>query len=263
MGLDDAAKVIGIGYGEYYSGRFTQVRFQFKYPNNLGFLRIAMCDPRYKGASIFTAKPGASVDNESSIPRFDVGSPLYFGPVKLYPSFFWQKQTFDDVVSTGDDSITIYGLSLGITAAIGPVMIAAEINSSQNIGLAQGLYSPLAVASQGSISPGLTPTVDSNGSVADTNQLGWWIDLSFKLGPATPHFIYGQMNGDRDAQPGLTSMDWKTYMAGVSVPIALAKGFSIRPELMVYSNGDDNEVGGTRYDLGKETLFGAQFQITF
>jgi len=55
-------------------------------------------------------------------------------------------------------------------------------------------------------------------------------------------------------------------MYGVSVPIDLAKGFRIRPELMFYNNGTlkTNDNGVTpNVDNGKYMIAGVQFQITF
>jgi len=54
-------------------------------------------------------------------------------------------------------------------------------------------------------------------------------------------------------------------MVGLSVPITLAKGFSLRPEFMWYDDGDlkQNGPGGSSTDLGKYSIYGVQFQITF
>ena len=58
-------------------------------------------------------------------------------------------------------------------------------------------------------------------------------------------------------------------MWGISCPIQLAKGFSVRPELMWYDDGDDNTAWSnasatqSKVDSGSYQVFGVQFQITF
>jgi hypothetical protein len=52
-------------------------------------------------------------------------------------------------------------------------------------------------------------------------------------------------------------------MYGVSVPIDLAKGFRIRPELMWYDNGELETDNAPTIDNGKYYILGVQFQITF
>ena len=53
-------------------------------------------------------------------------------------------------------------------------------------------------------------------------------------------------------------------MYGVSVPISIAKGFSIRPEFMYYDFDSSAQVGGVSgVDLGNEWLLGLQFLLAF
>jgi hypothetical protein len=46
------------------------------------------------------------------------------------------------------------------------------------------------------------------------------------------------------------------------MPIQVAKGFSITPEIGVLDDGDD-EVAGVSTDEGKRTYFGAYWMISF
>ena len=48
-------------------------------------------------------------------------------------------------------------------------------------------------------------------------------------------------------------------MCGLSVPIDLAKGFKLRPEIMWYDDGDDAISGQASTDLGKYAIYGVQF----
>jgi len=254
----ETRKVIGIGYGNFYSGRFSQVRFSFKLPNKMGKFEMAFCDPVVSG-SPFAAKAGAASNNDTTFPRVDIGMPLNFANVKLYPSAFYQKQTFDDVAAGSDDEIVTYGLSLGAKTAFGPLGIAAEINYGQNWAYQRALFRPIL-----GVPPNVLPWVSATGQVEDAEHLGYWFDVSFKYGQATPHLIFGayHVECDNSANPN-DDTDIDTMMYGVSIPISLAKGFTLRPEFMVYDDGDDNEVNGVTTDYGKETVAGVRFQIVF
>ena len=74
--------------------------------------------------------------------------------------------------------------------------------------------------------------------------------------------MYGQMKSKNENAAG-RKMEAKSQMWGVSVPIDLAKGFRVRPELMWYDNGDTTTEGSASVDNGKYAIYGVQFQITF
>jgi len=75
--------------------------------------------------------------------------------------------------------------------------------------------------------------------------------------------IYGQQKSKNVLMGTNTSCDAKTQMYGISVPIGLAKGFSIRPEFMWYDDGTFHQDGVSGQDLGHYAIYGVQFQITF
>ena len=234
--------VIGIGFGEFYSGRFPQVRGTFKFSKNAR-LAIALVDPNVTG-SPFTAQATTVSDNDSKMPRIDIGMPLYFGNVKLYPGIFYHEQTYDDVLAGQDDSITSWGASLGAVLAVGPATITGEIQTGENWGNTRALVGGL-------------PAAIAAGKIQDSEALAGWIDVAFKLGPATPHFIYGFNNETLDVG-GVSVQDWTNTMYGVHVVIPVAKTFLIRPELMFYEYE-----AGLGVDAGKQMIAGVQFMIAF
>jgi hypothetical protein len=110
---------------------------------------------------------------------------------------------------------------------------------------------------------GVTPLV-----VSDTEFLGFVADLAWKAHPiATVHFIYGiqQLSND-DRAAAANRWDNTRVAYGISVPIKVAKGFTIRPEFFYYDYGE-NEVGGIvnpdNGDLGSQTVLGVQFRVQF
>ena len=256
-----SVNIIGVGYGDFYSGRFAQVRGTFRF-GKVARLEIALVDPN--GTSIYKDYgPWQTYTTNTKIPRIDIGVPIYLGPVHLYPSFLWQKRTVDNATPVGmDNSIdTIVG-SLGAKAGFGPFGVAAEVNYGQNWGNTMALIGSCRPAQ---ISGAFLNTASNQIENADT--YSFWLDFSYKFGPITPHLMYGQMKTKTKAMnaanTGLVDRDAKTQMFGLSVPISLAKSFSIRPEIMWYDDGDDAISGQASEDLGKYAIYGVQFQITF
>ena len=105
-------KIIGIGFGNIYSGRVYQVRQDFKM-GELGSLGIALVDPH--GSSLaqglyLTNSGGAHpawgyqvtpAGNEETTrpPRIDISAVLKFESVWVYPGFLYNKKTWDDVAA--------------------------------------------------------------------------------------------------------------------------------------------------------------------
>ena len=263
-----SANIIGIGYGEYYSGRFAQIRGTFKF-GKVARLAIALSDPHggqggpwdlYTDPTTGVTEP--TLHTNSKIPLITVGIPIYAGPVSIYPSVLYQHRTVDNAMPNGinNDLDTIVG-SLGAKAGFGPFGVAAELNYGQNWLNSRAL---VGAGSYGNSAVGLAAagrnTVNNTINNADT--YGWWVDLSYKFGPITPHAMVGSMHSKRDNAVG-TEQTATTYMYGVSVPIDLAKGFRIRPELMWYDNGKLETDNAANVDNGKYMILGVQFQITF
>lgn len=243
--------IIGVGYGDFYSGRFPQVRGTFRF-GKAARLEIALVDP-----SGGTFGPWTSSQNNSKIPRVDIGVPIYVGPVKLYPSFLWQKRDVDKATPAGvDDSLTTYIGSLAFKAGFGPVGIAAEGNWGKNWGNTRGLFgnSPSATIA--------SATLLNTGKIHDAETYSGWLDVSFRFGPVTPHLIYGLQKTKNKTAAG-ADRECKTQMYGISIPIDLAKGFRLRPEFMWYDDGDTKTNGAASVDNGKYAIYGVQFQITF
>jgi len=247
--------IIGVGYGDFYSGRFPQVRGTFRF-GKVARLEVALVDPN--GGSF---GPWAAAQNNTKVPRIDIGVPIYAGPVHIYPSFLYQHRTVDNVVPAGtDNDLDTYIGSLGVKAGFGPFGISAEGNYGQNWGNTRGLFGSAAF-NNGAVALS-SATLLNNGKIHDADTYSFWVDLSYKFGPITPHLMYGQMKSKNENAAG-RKMEAKSQMWGVSVPIDLAKGFRVRPELMWYDNGDTTTEGSASVDNGKYAIYGVQFQITF
>jgi hypothetical protein len=255
--------VIGVGYGDYYAGRFAQVRGVFKF-GKVARLEIALVDPNGNmtfgsvypddfGDKVYTAQ-------NTMIPRIDVSVPIYLGPVHLYPGFLWQRRGVD--LKSGyslDDSITTWIGTFGTKVGFGPFAFSGEFNYGENWGNTSGLAGgsrPARIASA---------SLKRGNDINNAETYSWWVDVSYKFGPVTPTLIYGQMKTKNTT--GIIDKDYdteaKSQMYGISVPIDLAKGFRVRPEIMWYDDGDMDISGFGKEDLGKYMIAGVQFQITF
>ncbi|MCD6294451.1 MAG: hypothetical protein J7M20_05885 [Deltaproteobacteria bacterium] len=279
----ESVNIVGVGYGNYYSGRFAQVRGTFKF-GKMGRVAVALVDPNGEARRVQRASLrvqgvlvsqgffhpydqlgdlGTDYQNNSKIPRIDVGVPLYFGPVSIYPSFYYQYRSVDatnPALGRFDNSLDSYAGSLGVKAGFGPFGIAAEGQWGKNWANSRcliGTSGPAAIAAA-QINP-------VSGKVNDADSYAYWVDVSYKLGPVTPHVMFGQMNTNVDFYAGTSQreLDVTSTMWGFSIPIDLAKGFRIRPEVMWYDDGEIQWGGRDVVDLGDYALYGVQFQITF
>jgi len=263
-----SVNIIGVGYGDFYSGRFVQVRGTFKF-GKVARLEIALVDAN--GTLVggdygpWLGREGVDYQTNTKIPRIDIGLPIYAGPVSIYPSFIYQHRTVDRIgaLNSGiDNDVDTFIGSLGAKAGFGPFGIAVEGQYGSNWGNSRGLAG---VSMPALMSEAFLNTATNKVEDADTYSV--WVDLSYKFGPITPHFIYGQMKTKTKAMnataTGVVDQEAKSQMYGFSVPIDLAKGFRLRPEVMWYDEGDLKTDGSASTDLGKYAIYGVQFQITF
>ncbi|MEE9418924.1 MAG: hypothetical protein V3W43_05570 [Desulfatiglandaceae bacterium] len=244
--------IIGLGYGDFYSGRFPQVRGTFRF-GKVARLEIALVDPSGGNAGPWPA----TAQNNSKLPRVDIAVPLHFGPVRLYPGFLVQQKSVDLAPAGVDDSITTYIGTIGAKAGFGPFGIAAEGNWGKNVGNTR-----MGMGNSPSTGTIASATLLNTNQIHDAETFSFWIDASFKFGPATPHLMYGLQESKNQTAAGANT-ECRTQMIGISVPISLAKGFSIRPEFMWYDDGDIKTSGSASVDNGKYSIYGVQFQITF
>ncbi len=249
--------IIGEGYGELYSGRFAQIRGTYHFTNTIR-LAVALVDPNSAALGNYTPYEVIPYQTDTKLPRIDLGLPIYIGPVSIYPSFLYQRRKVDFLTNHPDTDgidkhIDTYIGSLGVLAGFGPFQFSAEGNWGQNWSNTGGGMG---------VSP---PARNSAATIYDrqldnTTTYGWWVDGSYRLGIATPHIVYGQMKSEGDKNP----MRYKSWFWGISIPIQVAKGFSLAPEFMWYDDGDDNrDDGENRVNNGRYAIYGVQFQFRF
>jgi len=271
--------IVGINFGNMNGGtsrdgvrwyhRFTdQVRFELAIydPDNDGAEAIGGFSPQIIGGSI------ATVIEENVLPRIDITMPLFFGNLSIWPSLTYTKQKYDQVAPGKEDTVDIWGISVAGEYVWGPVSFNGELTFGENLG--NGNY----VGAANAVAAGYNPATGAPGwnrmFINDAKVLAWWFDLGWKIGPATIHGIVGNSSVKREddirtANPVTgaamgTNIDQSMWMYGVSIPISIAKGFTIRPEIMGYDYDTDATVSNTtEVDFGKEFCIGVQFQLVF
>ena len=97
--------------------------------------------------------------------------------------------------------------------------------------------------------------------IDDADTYSYWFDLSYRFGIIIPHLVFGEMSTSNQYLG--FDLDSKSRMWGFSVPIDLAKGFRIRPEVMWYDDGELKIENVGNFDNGKYAIYGVQFQVTF
>jgi len=287
-------KIIGIGFGNIYSGRVYQLRGNFDL-GETGSLGVALVDPH--GSSLaqglyFTDTGGAhpywgyqitpAGSEETTMPRIDISAVLKFAGVRLYPGLLYQKITWDDVPAGADDEITTTLYSVGAKTSFGAFGIAAEYNMGQNPGnanlLTDGTYfkygsrpsalAPAALTGLYGTGFDMAAVVDSSGKVSDTDFTGYWVDLSYKFGHNTFHAIYGQQHIENDKVPYLfTGTDLKMKntrtMMSFNVWIPLSKNLIVIPEVNFWDYGDREIEGQADAGLGEATIYGINWLFMF
>ncbi len=251
--------IIGEGYGELYSGRFAQIRGTYHFSNTVR-LAVALVDPNGAALGNYIPYPeeGIEVQTDTKLPRIELGLPIYAGPISIYPSFLYQRRKVD--VLSGppsyagiDNRIDTYIASLGILASLGSFQISAEGNWGQNwsnTGCGIGVSPPARYSAA---------TIYDH-RLDNTTTYAWWADGSYRLGMVTPHIVYGQMKSEGDRNP----MRYKSWFWGISIPIEMARGFTLVPEFMWYDDGNDNRnAWNNRVDNGRYAIYGVQFQFRF
>jgi hypothetical protein len=278
-------KIIGIGFGDIYSGRVYQVRGDFKL-GEIGSLGIALVDPHGSslGQGLYLTNSGGvhpawgyqitpAGKEETTMPRIDISAVLKFGPVSVYPGLLYNKKTWDDVAPGQDDAITTSLYSLGVKYATGPFGVAAEYTGGTNPGdadlLTDGTYFGYGPPSGFGACLDMAAVVDSTGKVSDTDLSAWWVDLSYKFGYNTIHAMYGSQSISNDSVPcaltGFTDVkieNTRTWM-GLNVWIPLSKHMIVIPEVNFWDYGDRQIEGLADQELGKATIYGIGWLFIF
>jgi hypothetical protein len=270
------AHVFLIGFGNMHISNRDQIKAHINF-SDATRLEIALVDPdslSQEYAAVLPPIPGlAAVDEETVIPRIDLALNMKLGNWTIEPALTYLAQKYDQVSAGSDDDLTSFGASLWLKAGFGNFILQGEFNYGENLGV--GNYTGALPFDRGPTQPGIMagpPLVytDTAGNlrVEDGEMLGFWIAPGFRMGAATIFVYFGYEKSENDGNPATTTDDINvTQMAyGVSVPISITKGFTIRPEFTYYDFDDSaklNDGSDLSTDRGNAYSLGVQFMLVF
>jgi hypothetical protein len=275
------AHVFLIGFGNMHISNRDQIKAHINF-SDATRLEIALVDPDSRTqeyAAILPPAPGIpALDEETVIPRIDLALNMKLGNWTIEPALTYLNQKYDQVSAGSDDNIASFGASIWLKAGFGNFILQGELNYGENLGV--GNYTGALPFNRGPTQPGImagppAPYTDSAGNlkVEDGEMLGFWIAPGFKMGAATIFVYFGYEKSENDGSPLITTDDLSvSQMAyGVSIPISITKGFSIRPEFTYYdfddsAKLDDSDPGpatNLSYDRGNAYSLGVQFMLVF
>ena len=197
---------------------------------------------------------GVKLDTDSLMPaieaRYDFSMEAFSAAVMGGYSQYKLTAYFDG--DEAEETVSMYIVGVGGSANVGPATIAAQFVYGQNL----GIYD-LCVTG-GDASPNiLIDLEDESYSFKDNTGYGYAVDVSFAVSDTiTLALGYGAASFEDDVK-GAERDDEVSYF--INAKINLADGVFIQPEVGVFDHRDD----GDGNEEGKETYFGAKWQINF
>ncbi len=235
--------------GDYTIGRDPQIRLSF------GNFSLALIKNQGDPAGVGGAADAGYTESEITLPMVEAVYTFSTDKVMIKPHASYQ--TFD-VKTTGtgqsSESVTSYALGVGAKVQLGPASIGASAYYGQNLYNHGVWFRANASAAKAQL---------VNGSINDAT--GYGAAFVFMM-PFTEAIGFeagvGYTSNEVDTAPGVTiEDDGMTYY--VQLPITLAEGVTIVPEISVFDDGTTSVTGAADIEEGTTTCIGAKFQINF
>jgi hypothetical protein len=255
--------ILGTGFGNVnHTTQKTGIKGYWRISDMFGLVWMLVDNKQANATGMAAFNTAIRGSLENKLPRIDLALPIRFPWGKIEPSLTWSTQDYDQAPVSGDDSVDTWGANLAFEGSWGMFSAGAEITYGQNLGAGSNR------GAEGDV-PVYYLSTPTTGVIEDGESFAWLIDLGFKFGPSKVNVMYGQIDYENDGLPGLTgSSDTLEYeytrsMYGISWAIGVAKGFTIRPELMFFDFDNDAKIGGGTVNYGKEWILGLQFMLIF
>jgi hypothetical protein len=271
--------IVGIGWGnQNHTSLCDGITFNWKITPMVS-LQAGIFEPDTDNgeAILATAGPAGTAREENILPRIDVALPINWNWLRIVPSFSYLQQEYDQGALNTPNDVDIWAGALSARASFGPFSITGEVIVGENLGV--GSYNTaVAYATWTTFGLGTgiggpklyTPVGSATTQLADEDNVAFFFDLALKFGPATLHGIYGQSKSSCDGDPAIgvpgdgAEFDQTSRMYGLTCPISVGGGFTIRPEIMFYDYDDSAVRGGTpNLDMGEELIMSVIFMLAF
>jgi len=230
--------------GEVYAGRQGLIQLSIS-----GF-EIALIDPEVVAAPAGTP---FSTDTDTTLPKIEVAykfstDMFYVKPFAGYNSY--------DVVNATDNTKSIDSYIFGVNGGVtfGPAQIRVNAYMGQNLGTYGSSDSPTIA--------GLPVYNAGSGDFDDADELGGALVGIFTINDMLSlEAGVGYVSMERESNSIKEEEQTMTYY--VQLPITLADGVYIIPEVGMFDYGDYKVTGATDVDQGDTTYVGAKWQINF
>lgn len=237
-----------LGAGQFYRGRVPMIQLKF------GGFKVALLSPN-SGTTI-SGTGFTSVDTETTLPQIEASYRFSTDMFWVEPMFGYQ--TYDTVrgdnASEGIDS-WVFGAYFGVN--FGP----ASIKSGGYIAQNSGTYGVWQGISAGAELNGGNP-IYAAGGIQDNEEIGAVLVGAFKINDMLGvEAGVGYKNNEISVGGGSAETTIMNYYA--QLPITLADGVYIIPEVGVADFGELEVTGFADVEQGKDTYFGAKWQINF
>jgi hypothetical protein len=255
----------GIAYGANPVGdpaaRTPMIRIAVPLPNKLGNWYLAFQENEGANRAGITAQgvAFAATEYDISLPKIASSLRLNFAPTSwlLYGGY----QTHDEVgrLASGAEqefSIDAYVVGLSGSATFGPFYFGANIWTSENPTDYQGAAAQC---------PWGARYYATNNSIEDAEAWGLQLKGTFKFNDMISlELAYGYQDNERKDITVTTGRDDedKFQQFDIVLPINIAKGFTIYPNISIYDN-KDSTVAGVVTDEGEQIVYGVTWAFFF
>lgn len=235
--------------GDYCLGRVPQIRLAF------GDFQLALIQNRGGVSGVDRSDATLTYDEDDiTIPHIEAVYTMNVGDFMFKP--FASYQTFDiETSGAGQESLSVDSYAVGATVKfkLGPASLAASGYYGQNL-------SNHGVWFKANDSAAKAHVVDD--SIEDATGYGGALVFNMPFSDTIGFEAgLGFTSNEVDIAGGKKEDDGVTYYA--QLPITLASGVYIVPEISIFDDGKTKETGQADDEEGTQTWIGAKFQINF
>jgi len=207
------------------------------------------------------AIPAAFTDTDTTIPAIEASFAGAFGALDWMVRGGYNTYEIVDGTTNQDQSIDSWLFGVNFTYSTGPFYVKGLGYVGQNLA-AFGSHAPNSNGTFG-FSPSLYLDTAGAPQVEDTDNSGYFGVVGFKFSDKVSLELgYGQRTAEQDNPLlNVTNKDEKSAWV-VFLPVTVAKGFTITPEIL-FTNEGDLTVNNVTQDRGNTTRYGLYWRIDF
>lgn len=241
-----------LNFGAAYEGRRNQIKLTYM------DLQVALVEPSAGGVVYETTNESYSGDDtDFLLPKIVVGYNFKTDMMEINPFAGYQRVTYvaqdPDTGDEGEEILSSYVVGVGGKFTFDPVYVNVSVYYAVNpgaYGLAQSAWSQ-------------TLYDNESNSFEDNTSMGGLLVAGYKVNDTvTVEAGYGYVKGESDyiTLDGTKESTASCYY--INVPITLADGFFVVPEISIEDYGDVDTYDGS-IDNGTIAYYGVRWQIDF